>query len=601
MLLSELAHEQSWINLVHYESSLATASGWRSAIHSSDFFLSANGSVDPLAELQATLVAFSEPPTSDPDLHAQCRFPARLLWLKKKLYEHPAFRADIKCPAYSEWTQSGSVSSLSVIYATGYLGNPASYYGHLLLKFNFRENQGKSNLMDVSVNYGAILDNKHDSKLSYLVKSVIGGYDGGFSHIRFYFHEHNYGEIELRDLWEYRLDLPQEAVNLMVAHAWEVLGKRYTYYFFRRNCAYRMAEILQVVDGLNIIPETPPWVIPQSLVQTLAHAQYRGKPLLAEVIYHPSRQSRFYEKYTSLSPNESSILKNLARNSYRFADAEFQGLPMSSKQAILDALLDYYQFADAPLDKAPVETRQAYATTLSTRYQLPPGVTPVNQMRPASPQGGHPPGWAQVGWWHNSITGNALSIRIRPAYYDVLDTDSSHVLNAVLGMFDTQINIRRGQAHLNRLDLLNVESVNPGLSGLPGDNGVAWKLRVGAEQLRLWCDNCLAARAQGDVGYGHQWLRGLFGAIYIGGALQDNLFDQGLGYAKASAALIIRPGDIFGMRLAYEQRFPIGSDLGSYGIMGAEARWALGLQSDLRISYEHDHARLLSMGLGVYW
>lgn len=507
-LLSKLALEQSWINLVHYESSLASATGWRSAIHSSDFFLSANGRVDPLAELQATLIAFAEPPTSDPNLHAQCRFPARLLWLKTKLGEHPAFRTDIKCPEFDEWTQSGSVSSLSVIYATGYLGNPASYYGHLLLKFNFRENQSRSSLMDVSVNYGAILDNKHDSTLSYLIKCVIGGYDGGFSHIHFYFHEHNYGDIELRDLWEYRLDLPQEAVNLMVAHAWEVLGKRYTYYFFRRNCAYRMAEILQIVDGLNIIPETPPWVIPQALVQTLAHAQYRGKPLLAEVVYHPTRQSRFYEKYTSLSPNESGALKNLAKNRRHFTDTEFQGLPMSSKQAILDALLDYYQFAGAPLDKAPDETRQAYATTLSTRYQLPPGVTPVSQMRPASPQDGHPPGWAQVGWWHNSITGDALSIRIRPAYYDVLDTDSSHVLNAALGMFDTQINIRRGQAYLYRLDLLNVESANPALSGLPGDNGVAWKFRVGAEQLRLWCDNCLAARAQGDVGYSHQWLGG---------------------------------------------------------------------------------------------
>ncbi len=598
--LSALAQDRAWLNLIHYEPARFSATGWRSAIHSAEFFLAPDGRNDPAAELQATLAAFDAPPAAKPDEHAQCRFPARLLWLKAKLGEG-AFRTDIRCPAFGEWTQGGSVSSLSVVYATGYLGNPASYFGHLLLKFNFRDTQGKSGLLDVSVNYGAILDKKNDAAVTYLIKCLIGGYDGAFSHIRFYFHEHNYGDTELRDLWEYRLDLPPEAVNLIVAHAWEVVGKRYTYFFFRRNCAFRMADLLQVADGVHLVPDMPPWVIPQSVAQTLGQATYRDKPLLADVVYHPSRQSRFYARYRSLSPQETDTLHGLVENRYGFGDPGFQALPLASQQAVLDAELDYYQFVGTPMERAPAETKAAYARALATRYALPPGTVDVPQPQPASPHEGHPPGWAQAGWWHNSVTGSAMTLRIRPAYYDVLDTDSSHVLNAALGVMDTQINIRQGQVYLNRLAVIDVDSVTPGLSGLPGDGGAAWRLRAGVEQARLWCDNCPAARLQGDGGYGRQWAEGLFGAVYVGGALQSNTAGQGAGFARISGSLIVKPADAFGMRLAYEQRFPFQRQQGSYGVLAAEARYALGMAGDLRLRYEHDRATVLGVGLGLYW
>jgi hypothetical protein len=167
-----------------------------------------------------------------------------------------ALFARIACPRFDGFIRNSEVESVSIIFATGFLGNPASYYGHALLKFNYTGTDSRSPLLDVSVNYGAILTGT-DDPLTYMLKGVFGGYDGGFSHVHYYFHNHNYGENELRDLWEYRLDLPPEAVRLIVAHAWEVLGQRYTYYFFRRNCAFRMAEIVQVVDGVDITPPKP--------------------------------------------------------------------------------------------------------------------------------------------------------------------------------------------------------------------------------------------------------------------------------------------------------------------------------------------------------
>jgi hypothetical protein len=599
--LTSLADDPTWLKLVHYEPDSSRA--WRSTIHSGDFFLAADGRVNPLSELQATLAAFAEPAPPDPNQHAQCRFPARLQWLKTKLGEDHPFPSDIKCPALDAWTQGDSVSSLSIIYAAGYLGNPASYYGHTLLKFNFKENNTHTSLMDVSVNYGAILEgkSKQDSQLSYLVKSVLGGYDGGFSHIHFYYFNNNYGEIELRDLWEYQLALPPEAVKLIVAHTWEVLGKRYTYYFFRRNCAYRMAEILQVVNGLKIIPDSPPWIIPQSVVRTLARATFQDHPLLEKAVYHPSRQSRFYEKFLDMPPRESDIFKGLAKKTYTFDSLSFQALPTASKQRILDALLDYYQFAGKSPGIAADSVKQDYARSLSARYQLPAGEIAVRPLKPISPQEGRPSGWIQSGISHNSANGDALTIRIRPAYYDALDADGGHAPHSALSMGDTQLNLKQGSVYLDHFTLLGIDSVNLGLSGLPGDSGAAWRLKVGAEQLRLSCEDCLGVRAQIDTGLGQQLRSGIFGAMFIGGALQDNRANQGLGYAKASAMLSVTSGDQLGMRLSYEYRVPVHSKQKNYGVMDAELRWATGFNRDFRISYARDQAQRLSLGLGLYW
>jgi len=600
-LLPELATEATWLKLGHYEPSGHTPTGWVSTIHGGDFFVDPHGSTDPLSELQATVRALNDPPGGDPDQHAQCRFPARLLWLKRRLGDQAAFRADITCPAFIAWTKSASVSSISVVFASGFLGNPASYYGHTLLKFNFQGGDRRTTLMDVSVNYGAILEGKHDGQIAYLVKSLVGGYDAGFSHIHFYYHDHNYGNHELRDLWEYRLDLSPEDVDLVVAHAWEVLGKRYTYYFFRGNCADRMAELLEVVDGVDIVPRNRPWIVPQALMQSLFAARYQGRPLVADVIYHPSRQSRFYEKFLSLAQGDADLLADLVARKSSFESPQFQSQTTSAKQAILDALLDYYQFVDNPVAEATTQAKQDYADALSVRYQLPPGVPQVRPRVPDSPDRARPAGWVQVGVGHNTITGDLLSLRVRPAYYDALDFDSGHVRYGSLAMADTQIDILRGRIRINRFDAIHVESVNPGISGLAGDRGAAWRLGVGAAQARLWCEDCLVARAEADVGYGHQWNSAVFSAAYLGGALQNDRAGQGFGFGRASAVLIASLGESIRAKLGYEFRIPEGGQQAAYGVTQAEVRWAPSSRMDLRARYDHDAASQLSVGIGFYW
>lgn len=287
-----LARHPTWLKLLHYENTLL---GQSSAIVSDSFFLATDGKTNPQAELVSTLESFILPDRSE---HAICQFPARFLWLSTQLNFADGVVPSPNCVLFKEWSQDNEITSISVLFATGYLGNPASYFGHTLLKLNSTDKK-KSELLDLTTNYGAIVPDNEDP-ISYIFKGIFGAYKGGFSQIEFYFHEQNYGELELRDIWEYELNLPKGDVNFIVAHLWELLGKKYTYYFFKENCAFRVAEVLELADGLDLLPEIP-WTFPQTTVSKLAENKVNGEQVIAQIIYHPSRQTGLYQKYDSLN------------------------------------------------------------------------------------------------------------------------------------------------------------------------------------------------------------------------------------------------------------------------------------------------------------
>src|SRR5450830_283034 len=609
--ISRMASDPLWLRLLHYEKPVAIPGKSKSAIHSEDFFLSPSGSDDPRKELEAALVEMQSI-NNEPDKDIRCRFPARVSWIETQTDMKHDFDYKQLCPAFYTWTHGNSgvatdmrITSISIVLATGYLGNPASYYGHTLLKFNSHTSDNSSDLLDKTVNYGAF-STRGDNPASYIIKSILGGYDAGFSQIDFYFHENMYGENENRDLWEYQLDLPQTDVDFVVAHAWEVLGKKYTYYFFRQNCAYRMAEIVQVLPGLDIIPHERPFTIPQTLTQKLVHATYAGHPLIAKVVYYPSRQSRFYEKYLKLKPQQAALLKRMVRQGVDINIADVNALPVDTKQQIVDGVIDYYRFTNENPQAPTSQLDPNYLKAVAARFVLPPGGAQETIQREISPDMGRPPSWAQIGEMYSSHDGNAISLRIRPAYYDQLDGDGSHIRNASLTMGDTQLSIKEGNIKLHRFDLVSVDSANQGVSGLANDRGLAWKVRVGAEQAFTGCLNCLVARGQADIGMGRQVTQHTFLAGYVGGGLQTDKYDQGVAFARASLEVISRFDEYgLGMKANIEHRQGLESGIQSQIFFRGEIRWVVLSGLDLRLDYEHSDGpgsgEVLIASIGSYW
>ncbi len=596
--IDNLAASNGWKKLLHHNSSVTTGAASVSKILSEEFFLSPNGSSDPAAELRATLVAMLEP-VSAPDSHARCRFPARAAWLQKNGIELPSFNFLISCPAYQKWIREGQITSLSIVLASGYLGNPASFYGHTLLKFN-RGGERSSALLDETLNYGAIVD-KTDGPIAYVLKGVFGGYEAGFSHIDFYFHEHNYGNVELRNLWEYRLNLTKDEVDFVIAHAWEVLGKKYTYYFFRENCAYRMAELIEIVDGLEIIPPNRPYTVPQSLIMQINEVNRNGQPLVSKVIFHPSRQSRFYQRYQQLDQQEKRLLADLVTSEGVRQSAMFDSLPPESKARVLEILLDYYRMLNADAQKLDPLIEEKYADALRRRFQAGPGRVFEELEAPAPPHDSRHPSWLQIGYLHNSNWGAATTLRIRPAYYDLLDSGPAHVRNSTLSMGDVQLLLKNGQLYLYRLDLIKIESVNPGVSGLPGDRGLAWNIRFGGEQATQSCFDCFSLKAQADVGIGRTLAQKFFVGLYVGAIVQQSIREQPIFQSRISSTFVAHLSQDFTFSANLEKRTAFHGRYESPILGRAEMRKSVGRNEDIRIGVEFGNATSAFVGVGLYW
>lgn len=596
-VIQELARHPTWLKLLKYESGGLAGDQYLSAVVSPDFFIAADGPSNPENELRSTMAALAKHLEGDPDDHAQCRFPARYQWLRSRGLLANSVKHE--CPGFNGWIFGDATDSISIVFATGYLGNPASYFGHTLLKFNSSQQRNTSDLLDVTVNYGAVIP-PGVGPVSYIFNGATGGFSAGFSHIEYYFHDYNYGELELRNLWEYQLDLEPDEVRFVMAHAWELLGREFTYYFFRKNCAYRMAEVVEIVDGIDVIPRRRPWTVPQVIVGKADRLEREGRPLIASQRFHASRQSVFFHAYGNLDASERVALKSLILD--ESGDDALVDLPEQSQARVVDAAIDYYSYLMPKDEPADSELSRKYRAMLALRFALPRGRrSPVPEPR-SGPETDRNPGYVSLGLVdYSGEQGVGGSLRVRPAYYDPLDATISHVPNSELSLGDIILDFGDGEVRLRQAKLFRVEAVNSSMSGLPGDSGRSWILGLGAVEQYPGCDDCLVARFEGDIGRSTQAPGNSTVGFYVGGALQDNRNDFGNAFARVSGYLNSDLGERVRVRARYELRYHIDSARDLEDVISVEGRWALARNWDIRLEWRKNRTRSARLALGYYW
>ena len=266
---SSLAIDRTWQVLLHYRSNLLS-SGVTSEVDGTEFFLAENGKNNPQAELDATLKSYFSPDKIGKEkLTAQCAFPARYLWLDSRLNFNPKLMPVQRCNSLELWREGVDPGSVSLIFASYFLNNPASMFGHTLLRFNRKENENTS-LLDFAINYAAVSE-AEDNPFAYAWKGLTGGYEGRFSITPYYDMVKQYNDIDNRDLWEYRLNLSPAQVDMMLLHFWEIAKTNFDYFFFRENCSYHLLSMLEVADPeLHLRDNFWAWTLPTETIKQVA-------------------------------------------------------------------------------------------------------------------------------------------------------------------------------------------------------------------------------------------------------------------------------------------------------------------------------------------
>ena len=600
----QLAAHPYWLALLQYPRRTSVVIGLpASEVLSPDFFLAPTGRTDPAAELAATLAALFAAPGVRPDEHAQCRFVARFNWLRRALDWEGRQPPAVDCARYRAYTMNQQVESLSLVFASGYFSNPGSSFGHLLLKFNFRRSVVASDLLDHSVSFGAAIP-RNDNPAAYVLKGLFGGYDGVFSHQQFYSFNHAYAELDLRDMWEYALRLSADEVDQVVAHSWELLGRRYAYFFLKENCALRMAQLLELVVDQPLLPDLP-YALPASLFERIAVLEHHGAPLVDSVHRIPSRLNRFREGYLDMPDEERAVVQALAGGAPDLEIEPYRRLPEAAKVAVVDTLLDYYGYRIV-LDRADAGLQRARQQLLIARTELPAGpaqgeTQPTPAPGAAPPHQGPLPLLVGMGAIHNSQLGDGAQLRVRPANHDQVTQDAGRVPYSSLAMFDLRAVYLDGRVRLRSLDLVNVESLNVAQTPLAGDGGAAWGLSAGLTSQDLACNGCTVLQLGG--GLGKAWPVGRQAAVFgmLDLSAQSRHAGAGLLAATPRLGLTGSPAPGWKSYLSVGWRSYLEDSRANRRVTRWENRLGGSRRWDIRLTYEENVAREYGAALSLNW
>jgi hypothetical protein len=295
--VSSLALDPAWLKLVHYEKTIF--GNYRSQVTDPGFFLSPEGAHSPEEELRATVASFNQ---KNPSLVGNakqiphCAFPARLEWLRRK--KVPLNLPSIPCTDQLNWRQGLEAKSATLVYSSAYPNNPASQFGHTLLRLNRANGEP---ILNYGANFEARLDSK-DPAVIFALKGLLGFYRGEYTISRYYVKVNEYNFSESRDLWEYDLSLNPEEVDFLVSHLWELYASGgFSYYFLTHNCSYQLLTLIEAVrPDWNLTHGFRLYALP---IDTMKRLRDQPGAIVSETL-RPSLYSRMIDQIQKLTPEQ---------------------------------------------------------------------------------------------------------------------------------------------------------------------------------------------------------------------------------------------------------------------------------------------------------
>lgn len=453
----KLAHERVWLLLLKYDMRLL--GGMVSEADGMDFFNSPQGKTDPEAELVETLTSFFVPLAEIPDgkEHPQCNFPARFKWLNKQLAFDPHLLEIQTCDRLDRWLETLDPVGATLVFASYFMNNPASMFGHTLLRIDSRRTGSGNNLMNYGANYAAIPDT--ENAFLYALKGLIGSFQGRFAIFPYYTKVQEYNNWESRDLWEYELKFTQDQLKMMILHLWELGGTYFDYYYFQENCSYHVLSLLEIANpDLRLKDSFFFSVIPTDTVKVVMAQE----ELVKKVIYRPAVLTQMNDKRHKMVKDEKTILQKLIKGEISPESIIFGSLSTRSQAIVLNAYMDYlqYQSMQEKNDKGVKIPRSVLLAR--SRLQETEDVNSEITRFSSPPHLGHGTDRLRLGMGHNAQE-PFLEFAYRPAYHDLMAKDVGYDKNSEIIFMDFNLRYyyESDRIRLDRAKLLSITSLNP--------------------------------------------------------------------------------------------------------------------------------------------
>lgn len=590
----ELKNHPVWLKLIHYEKNSNT-----SVVLTDNFFLSPNGWTDPEAELKATINAYFIPQEKPEVSLAVCRFPARYYWLSHHIFLPGYSLKNSNCNALNNWGLQDKIKSVSLLLVSGYLGNPASTFGHTFLKLNSSQVNNYASFFDSTLNYGAVVP-ENENTVSYIIRGLSGGYQAGFSDKYFYTQDLVYSNTEFRDIWDYQLILSEYERTLLILHIWEIVGNKFTYYFLNKNCAYRLGELIDLVIEEDIIDDQL-WYFPVELFHKLesidkARKESINGELIHSINYIPSTQRKLYSQLKVLTSSELKIFNIIVQNKNSSLQPMLDKLAPERQILLLDCLLAYHQYKI--ITEQPYFNRLRHEEkkqTLLSRLQLPIHETkPLQIPERLSPAKGSQP--MEIGISIGTQKGENSFLILNWSPYKKLSVGNNSMPGDEFVLADFAIGFNKDKTFIDRFDLIHILNLDTSSIQIEDENHLSWEIRLGIDRLidhnKERYDGIL------NVGAGYAW------------QLNPDLTFYGMfALAGHTISYPVRVRPYISLRFDLDQLKAwiyggiesSGYDLNFSEIWGGKLQYHFNTNYAVQINFSNETATELSIGLSTYW
>jgi len=358
-----LSHERAWHALVHYyKPPLGFAV--ESFIDSPGFFLAKEGKTDPEAELFSTIEHLFSKDEEVTDTSALCLYPARYEWLSSKL--SPSFDDNrlSQCPKLSKWMKRHEDSRLTLVFATAFMKNPASMFGHTFLRFDSTHRSQEAPLLETTASFYA--ETEDSRGLLFAINGLFGGYTGRYGIASYDQLVRRYADIDSRDLWEYRLNLNTEQVRRLLLHLWELKGAGVDYFFIDENCSYHLLHLLEVANpDLHLSEQFTLYTLPTDTLSAVVDTE----SLLESVTFRPSLASKIRMQEASMRSEDVGIAKELSEGDRPVFPADWFD-DQEQAAEVSDLAIDYIDYLKGKTKSDSLDFDTRYKELLELRSDL---------------------------------------------------------------------------------------------------------------------------------------------------------------------------------------------------------------------------------------
>lgn len=569
---------------MHYVPNLI-APGVHGLVDSRDFYNAPDGKNDPQAELDGTLRAFfSEAEETDEVQHPQCRFPARYAWLAAELGFDQGRMPRPQCRRYRDWRSALDAKQLTLVFASAYLDNPGSMYGHTLLRIDAADQDERTRLLAYSISFAAATNETNG--LIFAVKGLFGGYPGVFAMLPYYVKVREYSDLENRDLWEYELDLSPEELERVLRHAWELLPAYFEYYFFDENCSYHLLALLQVArPDLELTAPFRLWALPVDTVRALT-----DQPgLVKRTVYRPARSTIIAERLARMQPEERRMARDLGLGTLNADDVALRALPPERAARVVEAGYDYLNYRRTTGTSEVKDGGALARDLLVARSQIDaPSQTPRIET-PVRPDEGHRTARMSTGAGRRDRQG-FLELGVRPTYHDIVDDDAGYIGGAQIEFFHLRARRYEGaSARIESFIPVNIFSLSP------RDEFVqrkSWRVAAGWQR-SMTRSGAEPLAVAADGGLGGAWRAGRVARVYAsaeGAARAHEQFEKGysLGLGARIGALV-DPAPRWRVHAYAQQLGSVAGERVDPGALVLEQRFSLTRDLALRFDLSHQN------------